>query len=232
MTQAIFGLVGAALGASVALTAAFLQNRNEALRRAADAAARRAEQDRRIDDRRLELARRYLFAFQEAVDSLCYRLENQRQRAGRSYAESKDPGYWATTTVYAVARALGAERLLSLDGIYPDLDALAGGREHSLRPRTVDDLVNRAIGRQLLFYHRLTLAESVLSRESDGWRVITYSEFRRRHDTPEWNLRLVADPAAEALDGLDGTRLTDFEEQLATLSARVTRVMEGHDLGA
>jgi hypothetical protein len=44
----------------------------------------------------------------------------------------------------------------------------------------------------LFCYHRLALAEAVLDRVGDEFRLLTYSEFLRRYEDPEWNLKIIA----------------------------------------
>ena len=63
------------------------------------------------------LAQRYLFQLRDAVDSLDARVENCQDRGGAGFAESRDPGYWQITSLYAIGRALAAERILDLEGV-------------------------------------------------------------------------------------------------------------------
>jgi hypothetical protein len=84
-----------------------------------------------------------------------------------------------------MARALGAERVLALEGIYLDIEALwPGGR---LPPRAVEGALRDAVGEDFFQYDRLALSEAVLDRVHDGFRLLVYSEFRRRYEDPAWN---------------------------------------------
>jgi hypothetical protein len=120
--------------------------RDEADRRAKEArdeADRRAsEADRRASEAFHALAQRYLFQLQEAVDSLRSRIANWAHYGGREYSEQEDPGYWEPTTIYAFGRALGAERILALEGVYVELDRLGRG----LTPFRVTRAVQSAMG--------------------------------------------------------------------------------------
>jgi hypothetical protein len=229
MSDAIVGLFGALVGGSAALAGAALQARtlmrtNAAER--ADAAHRwREEQSRAVAERHRLLARRYLYQLQDALDSLSHRLRNWAHRGGEQYSESKDPGYWEVTTLYAVARALAADRILVLEGVYPELNAVVDEPERRLKPRELDGALGRVMGNDWFFYHRLALAEAALDRSADGFRLLTYSEFRRRYDDPEWNLQSVAARAIEAFGALSRADLEALEDSLAGLSARVAAVM-------
>jgi len=77
---------------------------------------------------------------------------------------------------------LGAERLLALEGVYVELQALSSSADTKLPERAVEDAVRRALGQNLFYYHRLALAEAVLDRARDNFRLLTYSEFLRRYE--------------------------------------------------
>ena len=182
----------------------------------------REESDRRASDFFHALAQSYLFQLQEAVESLRHRINNWADREGPRWSESKDPGYWEITTLYAVGRALGAERVLSLEGVYPALKRVGRG----LAPRQVEDAVRQAMEPNLFFYHRLTLAESVLDRGPDGFRLLTYTEFRHRYEDARWGLQPGLKPVTDALARLGREELKSFEEALGELGGRLSTCLD------
>jgi hypothetical protein len=73
------------------------------------------------------------------------------------------PAYQASTTVYALGRVLAAERILTLEGVYPQL------KHHY--PELGETLQARRLSVELRFadfqqYDRIALAEAVLDRTS------------------------------------------------------------------
>lgn len=68
---------------------------------------------------------------------------------------SKLSGYWEVTSLYAVARTLGAERILDLEGVYVELQALSSGEAAKLPRHAVEETVTEAFG--FFRYHRLAL---------------------------------------------------------------------------
>lgn len=182
----------------------------------------REDADRRASDLIQALAQSYLFQFQEAVESLRYRINNWADRGGPSWSESKDPGYWDITTLYALGRALGAERVLALEGVYPALERVGRG----LAPRQVEDAVQKAVRPNLFYYHRLTLAESVLDRGPDGFRLLTYTEFRHRYEDAQWGLQPGLKPVTDVLARLDREELKSFEEALGEIGGRLSTCLE------
>jgi hypothetical protein len=222
MSDAIIGLLGAMVGGAAALAGAVMQARaaERAEIRRGENAAREAREDaeRRASDLFHALAQSYLFQLQEAVESLRHRIHNWADRGGPRWAESKDPGYWEITTLYALGRALGAERVLALEGVYLALERV--GRV--LAPRQVEDAVQQAMRPNVFFYHRLTLAESVLDRGPDGFRLLTYTEFRHRYEDARWGLQPGLKPITDALARLRREELSSFEEALGEIGGRLS----------
>ena len=120
MSEALIGLLGALVGGVAVLGGSWLQARTAARQAREDA-------DRRASEAFRTVTRRYLFQLQEAVDSLRSRAANWGRYRGREYSEMRDPGYWEPTTLYAFARALGAERVLALEGVYVELEQARRG---------------------------------------------------------------------------------------------------------
>ena len=204
MSSAISGLLGAIVGGLAAIAGAWLQARNAA--RLQREAAEQQEKRHRAENRQL-LARRYLYQLGDAVDSLLHRVDNWAHRGGPRYAEGLHPGYWEITSLYVVARALAAERILALQGVYVELRALSSSEDANLPPRAVEEAVRRAFGQGLFYYHRLALAEAALDRSGDEFRLLIYSEFLRRYENPEWNLKSLLDPVRQAFNSLNKERL-------------------------
>src|SRR5262249_38072122 len=138
LSSGIAVIIGAAIGA-IATTAgvivqAVLKNRSDSEQRR-EARASERERERR------ELVHRYLFQLPDPLVSLRLRLENWARRGGQAWSESIDPGYWDVTTLYALGRALAAERILSLEGVYATIDQQFPGLVESLRNSSVDGVL-------------------------------------------------------------------------------------------
>ena len=223
MSDAIAGLIGALIGGAAAVSGAWLQIRAErqAARTEREAAADKAlaEQRELANERRQALARRYLFGLQDATESLRRRLENWADRGGQEVADAADPGYWSITTLYVVARALAAERILALEGVYPALEADLPDLVHFFSSDGVESALDDTLGERLLRYHRMALAEAALERDADGFRVLIYSEFRRRYEDPGWGLQRLLIPATNAFDALTGEQMRELENRFAKMTA-------------
>lgn len=231
MSGAISSLLGAIVGGLAAIGGAWLQARNAARLQREQAARqedeRRAESAALLEERRRLLARRYLYQLGDAVDSFLSRVDNWAHRGGLAWSERLHPGYWEVTSLYVVGRALGAERVLALEGVYIELQALSSNEDSKLPERAVEEAVSRAFGQGLFYYHRLALAEAVLGRADDEFRLLTYSEFLRRYEDPEWNLKLLLEPVRQAFDSLHKERLERLEQSLTSLSARIKELRIG-----
>jgi hypothetical protein len=233
MWSAISGLLGAIVGGLAVIAGAVLQTRNAARLQQQEAA--RQEKQRRIEsaaflqERQRMLARRYLYQLGDAVDSLLHRVDNWAHRGGPGFAERRHPGYWEVTSLYVVSRALGAERVLALEGVYVELDALTSNEDAKLPQRAVEEAVRKAFGQNLFYYHRLALAEAVLDRSGDEFRILTYSEFLRRYEDPEWNLKSFLEPALQAFNSLRQERLEKLEGSLRGLSKCIKELTASHN---
>jgi hypothetical protein len=225
MSDAVAGLIGALVGGAAAIAGAWLQIRAErkAAReeREASALAAQAEQRELTNQRRRALAARYLFSLQDATESLRRRLENWAEQAGQGVAEASDPGYWDITTLYVVARALAAERILALEGVYPALEADLPELVEFFKSDGVESALDDTLGERLFRYHRLALAEAALERDVDGFRVLIYSEFRRRYEDPGWGLQRLLAPATDALNALTKEQMRELEGRFGRMAARL-----------
>ena len=118
-----------------------------------------------------------------------------------------------------MARALGAERILDLEGVHVELQAVSPNDAAKLPRRAVEQAISKAFG--LLRYHRITFAEAVLDRSGDEFRLLIYSEFLRRYEEPDWNLKSLLEPVRQALSSAQKERFTTLEESLMRLSASI-----------
>lgn len=222
MSSAITSLLGALVGGLAAIGGSWLQARNAGRlqRQAADQQEkqRHAESAGLLEERRRLLARRYLYQLGDAVNSFLHRVDNWAHRGGPHYSEGLHPGYWEITSLYVVARALAAERILALQGVYVELQALSPNGDANLPQRAVEEAVRQALGRGLFYYHRLALAEAALERSGDEFRLLTYSEFLRRYEDTEWNLKSLLEPVRQAFNSLNTERLRKLEQSLISLS--------------
>jgi hypothetical protein len=228
MWSAISGLLGALVGGAAVIIGGWLQARYAAKlqREVSDQQEkqRRADSAARLQERRQLLARRYLYELGDAVDSFLHRVENWAHRGGPRYAEGMHPGYWEITSLYVVARALAAERILALQGVYVELETLSSGEDSRLPQRAVEGAVRKAFGHGLFYYHRLALAEAALTRSGDEFRLLTYSEFLRHYEDPEWNLKSLLEPVRNAFESLSRERLEELEQSLASLRKCIQEV--------
>jgi hypothetical protein len=228
MSNAVSGLLGALVGGLAAIAGAALQARSAARLQRAEAAEREKQREAgtatELRERRRLLARWYLYQLEDAVQSLLRRVENWAHRGGPDFAEGRYPGYWDVTSLYALARALGAERLLALEGIYVELEALASGEKQGLPSRAVEEAVREAFGHDLFYYHRLALGEAALDRPGEEFRLLTYSEFLRRYEDPAWDLKSLVEPVRNAFNSLTEERLTELEQALTGLTTRIEGV--------
>ena len=135
-------------------------------------------------ERRDVLLRRYLAQLQDSCESLWFRLKNiAYERADIA----TDEEYLVTTTMYTLGRALGIERMLAIEGLYPEIWRRFPKLRSALVPRVVDSAVAATTrkarterGRELQQYDRITLGEATVVRDGDGFRQSTFLEFRLR----------------------------------------------------
>jgi hypothetical protein len=217
MSGVISTLLGAIVGGLAAIAGAALQVRSAAR-------LRREEVARQEKERRRLLARRYLYQFEDAVDSLLHRVDNWSRRAGHEFTEAVHPGYWEITSLYILARALGAEHILDLEGVYVELQALSSSECAKLQQLSVEGAVREALGQAFFLYHRRALAEAVLDWTGDEFRLLIYSEFLRRYENPAWNSLL--EPARRALGSLRKEKFEELERSLTSLHASLSKCIK------
>jgi hypothetical protein len=217
MSEASVAIIGAAIGALATVAGAFAQNFLQGRR---EARQRHETRETEARERREAVAQRYLFQLQDAVDSLRHRLDNWASRGGQAWVASVDPDYWDVTTLYALARALAAERILMLEGVYPQIERGSPGLGRFLIDSSIEGALEGNL-RSLFYYHRLALAEAALQREVDGFRITTYSEFRRQYEDPSSGLDTLLAPATEAIDDLDEARMLALKRALDEITEKL-----------
>jgi hypothetical protein len=67
----------------------------------------------------------------------------------------------------------------------------------------------------------MALAEAVLDRSGDEFRLLIYSEFLRRYENPEWNLESLLEPVRQAFSSARKERFKSLEESLLRLSGSI-----------
>ena len=162
------------------------------------------------------LIRRYLYSLQDASESLWYRLHNLAFEDGKLVMKK---GYFETSTLYALGRVLAIERILALDGVYPQLDDVYEELGSELRTKRVDLSLH---GMGFNQYDRVSLAEAVLEREQDQFRTSTYLEFRRRYEAEDGAERAWLEPARDAIQSLDEARMKTLLDLLYSIAERVS----------
>jgi hypothetical protein len=198
MLAAVTAIIGAVIGAIATVAAVTVQSR---LSSQADARRRQETRDSDRERQRMELARHYLFQLRDAVVSLQKRLENWAHHGGQPWAESIDPGYWDITTLYALGRALAAERVLILEGANAAIAEQFPALGESMQNSSVEQIVRTSL-RRLFYYHRLALAESLLDQRQEGYRLLMYTEWRRRYEDPSSGLDRLLEPTMTSLEAL------------------------------
>jgi hypothetical protein len=216
LDKATIGFVGVVVGAL--LTGVL----NYFLQRAAD--KRRWEHEQSVQQQRWDredeireqqeqstLVQQYLFQFQDAVEALWYRLRNLAFQGGR-YVMVDD--YFEITTMYALGRVLAIERMLVLQGAFPQIYEAYPEVGVFLRERHIDRGLE---GVGFYQYDRISLAEAVIVAEDENVRVSSYLEFRRRYEAEGSLEREWLKPAKDAIERLD-------RMQMAALLASLHKV--------
>lgn len=176
-------------------------------------------------ERRNVLFAAYLAQLQDACESLWHRLKNL---AYERASVASDEAYLVTTTMYTLGRTLGLERMLALEGLYPEIWTRFPQLKGVLSRRLIDDAVQKTTadrGAELQHYDRVALAEAAVERHDDGFRPSTFLEFRRRIEGPDsawWK------PAREAVTALEDSRddVAPLMETLALLAVELSQVTQ------
>jgi hypothetical protein len=160
---------------------------------------------------------RYLSQLQDAADSLWHRLDNVKNRGGRAVMQDR---YFEISTLYALGRVLAFERILLLDGIYPQLEQLRKGLGIFLR-NGLQQIDKELSNIRFQHYNRLALAESAIVKEKDRLRASTYLEFWQYYEKEDSLVRASLKPAKGYLAELEGPELTGVLRELAAIAKRL-----------
>jgi hypothetical protein len=119
---------------------------------------------------------RYLSHLQTTSQMLGERLNNLLYEGGHGLMS---PDYFHLTTLYVLACPLAIERILTLEGVYPQI--------RMYNKYLYSRITKMSLDRKLTNFHfhrydRLALAECAMMRENSGLRLATIFEFRQQYD--------------------------------------------------
>jgi hypothetical protein len=170
--------------------------------------------------KRDELVQRYLLQLQDAVEGLWYRIDNLARRGGRAVMEDR---YFEISTLYALGRVIAYERILLLDGVYPQLKQI----DHNLSIYLKEEM--QEIGNLMSGFHKydqLALAEAVIEVVDGYSRAATYLEFKRRYDEDASLGGKTLLPAKEFLATFAGHQLDALLITLAKTAKKIAKKTE------
>jgi hypothetical protein len=191
---------------------------------------RRTEEEKARIHAQKSLVQRYLLQFQDATVSLYYRLYNIAHRLGK---EQMTQSYYEVSSLCALARMLAYERILILDGVYPQLEEIYPelGRfikdqlhkmEEQLAKLDEGLMENNELKERRFYrYNRLALAEAVMERVTNHLQTITYMDFRRQYESPDSLVRTSLEPARHFIGSLPRK---DVDKLLKVISQTVKRL--------
>lgn len=182
-----------------------------------DAWLRRNRERKRKRD---ELVQRYLLQLQDAVEGLWYRIDNLARRGGRKVMEDR---YFEISTLYALGRVIAYERILLLDGVYPQLKQIDPDLSICLKDKMQE------IGTLMTGFHKydqLALAEAVIEKVNGYSRAATYLEFKRRYDEDASLGSKTLLPAKEFLTTFAGHQLEGLLKTLAKIANKIAKKTE------
>ncbi len=179
------------------------------------------------------LVQRYLLQLQDALEALWYRLNNLAFEGGGGVMS---PEYREITTLYALGKVLAFERIFTLEGVYPQFDAVYPGFGTWLKQNSFDlklqaYLKSRVPG--FYQYDRFLLAEAAIVPEGNLFRASMYFEFRRRYEFLErdWLKR-----ATQVIQSFTGMQNIEQKEQmevlLGALIANAKYIAKRTDIGS
>jgi hypothetical protein len=167
--------------------------------------------------RREILIQRYIFQLQDALEMLYYRLRNLAFQGGK-YVMTDD--YFEQTTLYALGRTLALERIFALEAVYPQFDTVYPGLGKFMKEYRIDFKLQHS---NFYRYDRIALAEAVIEREGDAFRVSTYLEFRKRYETANSLEKQWLMPAGRAIQSLSVSQMEDLLAAVKTKAQGVAK---------
>ena len=217
VTTIIAALIGAGVGS---IGAEYLK---DYFRRKAEQRNEQLQHEAEIQRVQKKLVQQYLLQLQDAIESLWYRLDNVKNRGGRAVMKDR---YFEVSTLYALGRVLAYERILILDGIYPQLEDVnqALGNFLKTRLQNIDSQLSKG---EFQRYNRLALAEAVMEREEGRLRTSTYMDFRHHYEGTNSLVEVSLEPAKRFIAALKGPEVAGLLDELRRTAERlgsVTRI--------
>lgn len=182
--NAVYGLLGAAIGAAGAVISSFSAMKSESKK------LHEERKDERQKDLR-NLVARYLVIIQDIVESLWHRFNNIKYDQGRGQMGEE---YYEATTLFSLARFFAIKQIMLLEGAYssiefayPSVNGTKPGLGVHLQnqfeaiDKIIDETTNQPNGIKFYRYDRLQLGEAVMEREDGQWRISKLLDFRRHY---------------------------------------------------
>lgn len=199
LATVIAALIGAAFGS---LGAVLLQNHLETINRS--------------DQERQALIREHLYGVQEGAEQLWWRVYNATSQEDRPSVQN----YYSETTLYALGRMLASARILALKGEYPRVIRECPALGVFLR---ADQLGTVLAQREVRYYDRLALAETMMEQDGGSVRVKSFVEFHEGLARGDLTGVELLTPARELVSGF---RAKTDEPMLAALCQLVVASSE------
>ena len=144
------------------------------------------------------LINQYISQFQWFAESLWHRLHNVVLQEGLGEMTKE---YFVQTTLYVLAGFLAYKWVMTLEGIYAQmiqrdlkLDSKIKDEIHDAG-ESLDDM-GRKFGLKFFNYDRQSLAESVLIKDGEVWRVLKFIEFKKKYPNIDGDYPEIAVPLA------------------------------------
>ena len=128
--------------------------------------------------------------------------------------------YYETTTLYALGKMLATERILAVEGVYPQLNAVYPELGDFLWRERFDE---RLEGIRFNKYDRIALAEAVTEREEGRFRTSTFLEFKKRYEADGSIEREWLKPASDTIKSLTLEKEKELLDALFAIAEQVSR---------
>lgn len=171
---------------------------------------------------RKTISERYLLQLQDSVESLWFRLDNIRDKGGRQVMQNL---YYEESTLYALGVVFAYNRILLLEGVYSQIEALIPGLGIFLKEKLkkIESEMDNRFKFHTAFYRydRLALADSVLQRVNDKFQIFTYLEFKEKYEDKESSLKSILQPAKEFVGSLAGPEVEPIMNELSEIAFKI-----------
>ncbi|MCK2047136.1 hypothetical protein, partial [Chromohalobacter moromii] len=111
-------------------------------------------------EKRETLIKSHLYQLQEALESMCYRIDNLRNRDGRHVMSEN---YFVNSGLYTLGSSIAAEHLLTQNGVIPKIKRLFPALGNRLKEKPVSKSLTN------MGFHKLDrqyLAECVIDSQA------------------------------------------------------------------